>query len=699
MATTQAATDRERLLGGLPVAERRLELAGVSTAVLEGGDGPPLVLLHGPAGNATHWMRAIPGLVAAHRVIAPDLPGHGASAVVAGGDLDARRALDWLDALIERTCSSPPALVGYALGGALAARFAAGRGDRLSRLVLVDALGLTAFAPAPEFAGAIGAFLAQPDQRTHDGLWRHCAHDLDRLRRRMGDDWAPFEAYNIDRARTPSVAAAVHGLLTDVGGPAIPPEDLARIAVPTTLVWGRHDAATPLPVAQAAAARHGWALRVIEDCADDPPLEQPEAFVRTLRAALGEPPARPRADDRQTRALAAAGFGGEVVGRGDPRYDELRAVFNAMIDRRPALIARCADADDVAVAVGFARERGLPLSVYGGGHNVTGNAVGDDGVVDRPAADEGRPRRSRGADGRAEAGLTWGEMDAATQDHGLAVTGGRMSDTGIGGLVLGGGSGWIERKYGYAVDNLLSVEVVTADGRILTASEDENPDLFWGLARRRRQLRRRHALRVPAAPDRPDRARPACSCTRPRWRPRCCANFRDVMADAPDEVGAGVALLTAPPEEFVPEPVRGRPVVGVILCYAGPARGGRGGPAAAARVRPAGARPGGADAVHRRPAARRSELPAGMRNYWNGDFLAGLPDEAIEILCRFHLSKPSAADPDPHASRRRRGARVPDGAMAIGQREAPFNIHITSLWADGARTTANIAWTRESAPR
>ena len=155
---TQRASDgedvRERLLAGIPAEERRLQLAGVSTAVLEGGDGPPVVLLHGPGANAAHWMRVIPDLVTTHRVVAPDLPGQGASEV-AGGPLDAERVLAWLGELIERTCSSPPALVGNALGGAIAARFAAEHGDRLGRLVLVDALGLTPFEPAPEFGAAL----------------------------------------------------------------------------------------------------------------------------------------------------------------------------------------------------------------------------------------------------------------------------------------------------------------------------------------------------------------------------------------------------------------------------------------------------------------------------------------------------------------------------------------------------------------
>jgi pimeloyl-ACP methyl ester carboxylesterase len=277
---------RERLLAGLPVTERRLQLAGVSTAVLEGGDGPPVVLLHGPGGYAAHWMGVIPGLVPTHRVIAPDLPGHGASEA-ADGALGAERVLGWLGELIERTCVSPPAVVGQLLGGAIAARFAIDRGDSLNQLVLVDTFGLTEFQPVPEFGFALRQFLAQPTEATHQDLWRHCAFDLDGLRRRMGERWKPFEAYNLERASTPSVQAALATLMERFGTPAIPAPDLARIAVPTTLIWGRHDRATPLSVAEAASARYGWPLHVIENANDDPPVERPEALLDALRATLG----------------------------------------------------------------------------------------------------------------------------------------------------------------------------------------------------------------------------------------------------------------------------------------------------------------------------------------------------------------------------------------------------------------------------
>ena len=277
---------RRQLLARMPVTERRLLLAGISTAVLEAGDGPPVVLLHGPMANATHWAGMIPRLAATHRVIVPDLPGHGASEMTGDGRIDAGRVMEWLGGLIEQSCKTPPALVGQLLGGAIAARYAGAHGNRLSRLVLVDTFGLCPFQPAPEFGRALSHFLAQPTERTHTDLWRHCAFNLDGLRQRMGERWQTFEAYNLDRARTPSVQAAVAALMEHFGIPAISTSDLARIAVPTTLVWGRHDRATPLAVAEEVSVRFGWPLHVIEDCNDDPPVEQPDALLRTLGVAL-----------------------------------------------------------------------------------------------------------------------------------------------------------------------------------------------------------------------------------------------------------------------------------------------------------------------------------------------------------------------------------------------------------------------------
>jgi pimeloyl-ACP methyl ester carboxylesterase len=278
------ASPREQVLSWIPLVERHLSLAGILTAVLEGGEGPPVILLHGPSGYAAHWMRIIPDLASTHHIIAPDLPGHGASEF--DRSVDGNRVLAWLGELIDKTCSSPPALVGQLLGGAIAARFAARRGNQVSRLVLVDTFGLSPFRPAPDFAQALADFLDGPCEHTHRNLWRYCAFDFDRVRERMGARWQPFEAYNLDRARRIGATANVSTLMAEIGIPAIPRAELERIAVPTALIWGRHDLATPLSIAEAASKQYGWPLHVIDGAADAPDLEQPEAFLLALRAAL-----------------------------------------------------------------------------------------------------------------------------------------------------------------------------------------------------------------------------------------------------------------------------------------------------------------------------------------------------------------------------------------------------------------------------
>lgn len=290
-------TPRKQLVDRGPLAERQCELAGVPTAVLEGGDGPPLVLLHGQGEFAATWMRIIPALATTHRVVAPDLPGHGASGI--GDDsLDRDRVLAWLDDLIAQTCAAPPVLVGHLLGGAIAARFAARHGDRLGRLVLVDTCGLRWYRPTIGFGLAMVRFMARPTERSRDRLFQQCFVDLDGVRQQMGGDMEVLEAYALDRARSPRLKAALRALMPRFGMPPIPPEELSQITVPTTLIWGRHDLQTPVRTAEAAAARHGWPLHIIDDAADDPAHERPGAFLEALRTALEDSHAR--SPDRST---------------------------------------------------------------------------------------------------------------------------------------------------------------------------------------------------------------------------------------------------------------------------------------------------------------------------------------------------------------------------------------------------------------
>jgi len=278
---------RRRVLAGAPVTERRLDLAGVSTALLEAGDGPPVVLLHGQGGWSGVWLPVAGDLAATHRVIAADLPGLGAS-LVPGGPPDAARVLDWLGELIRQTCPAPPALVGVSLGASIAARFAIAHPDRLSRLVLVDAGSLARFRPAPGVLLALVRFVARPSERSQRSFLRQVTVDPAGARAAIGERWEASQAYGLELARTPSVREANRRLLRELGTKVIPPAELARIAVPTSLIWGRQDRVMRLRIAEEASARYGWPLRVIED-AGHFVVEQPEAFRRALRAALGGP--------------------------------------------------------------------------------------------------------------------------------------------------------------------------------------------------------------------------------------------------------------------------------------------------------------------------------------------------------------------------------------------------------------------------
>jgi pimeloyl-ACP methyl ester carboxylesterase len=287
MSTKLHTNARDALLAGMPVHERRLELAGVSTAVLEGREGPPLLLLHGPGAYAAAWQTVIPELTTSHHVVAPDLPGHGAS-TVGEAPLDADRVLGWLGELIEETCAAPPVVVGQLVGGAIAARFTADRPEAVERLVLVVPFGLAPFEPTPAFGAALRGFLTAPGENTHDELWQHCVFDFDALRARPATRWRLLRAYNLDRAADPHVTYAINALIEHFGLAAIPEDVLRGIVVPTSLIWGRHDSIVPLSVAQHASVRFGWPLHVLEHAGNEPALEAPEEFVRTLRTILGE---------------------------------------------------------------------------------------------------------------------------------------------------------------------------------------------------------------------------------------------------------------------------------------------------------------------------------------------------------------------------------------------------------------------------
>lgn len=292
-AGSAPAAPRERLLTGLPVEERTLTAAGIPTTLLEGGKGAPIVILHGPGEFAARWFRVIPGLVEHHRIVIPDLPGHGASGV-GDGVLDAARIIEWLDGMLDATCPEPPVLVGHILGGAIGARFALERPERLRRLVLVDSLGLAPFRPSPRFALGLLGFMVRPTERSYERMMAQCEHDSRALADAIGSDWEAVRDYAIEQARDPRSGKALRTLMKSVGVPPLEPERLARMQVPTTLIWGRHDRALKIGIAEEASRRYGWPLHVIEDTADDAPFEQPAAFLATLEHVLETHVARNR---------------------------------------------------------------------------------------------------------------------------------------------------------------------------------------------------------------------------------------------------------------------------------------------------------------------------------------------------------------------------------------------------------------------
>jgi FAD/FMN-containing dehydrogenase len=393
--------------------------------------------------------------------------------------------------------------------------------------------------------------------------------------------------------------------------------------------------------------------------------------------------------------LSLPGFTGTVMCPGDDGYDEARRVFNGLVDSSPAVIARCMSTDDVAAAVRYARANGLTVSVYGGGHGVTGAAVAQGSLcVDlRGMKTVDVDPDSRTA--RAAGGLTWGELDAATQAHGLAVTGGRVPSTGVAGLTLGSGSGWLERKCGFTCDNLLAAEVVTADGNVVTASETDNQELFWGL----RGAGGNFGI-VTTFTFKLHEIGPmvwgGMLIFPPQRAAEVLRSYRDFVAKAPDEVGGGLAFVTAPHEEFVPEPARGEPMVGIICCYAGRAEDG---PAAYAPLLELGPVMAMVDVM---PYVAVQGLiepgnQKGKLNYWTGDFYDELPDEAVDTLVAIATQPVSPMTQIIVVPGGGAIARVDDEAMALGSRQAAFNLHFLGMWDAPADTQRNIDYIRNLA--
>jgi FAD binding domain/Berberine and berberine like len=386
------------------------------------------------------------------------------------------------------------------------------------------------------------------------------------------------------------------------------------------------------------------------------------------------------------------GFGGSIVAPADAGYDEHRAVWNAMIDKRPACIARCSTPDDVAAAVQFGREHDIPVAVRGGAHSAAGKGTCDDGIVvdlspmNTVEVDAGRRTA------RAGGGTTWGAYDAATQEAGLATPGGVISTTGIAGLTLGGGFGWLSRRFGLSCDNLLSADVVTADGRTLTCSEDSNAELFWGLRGGGGNFGVVTSFEYRLHPVGPlvlggligwplDQATDVL------------AFHREQTRNLPAEIGMSAAFVTAPPLPFVPEELQFKPAIVVILCWSGDVDEGR------EVVKPWLDLAPPIQMVDGMPYTVMNSIqddlaPKGRHSYWKSGYLTDLPDDAIAGAAGVAAGVPSPFSLAELVLWGGAIAQVGDDATAFGQRHGRFLFHAISMWEGPDNTDANVAWPR-----
>jgi FAD/FMN-containing dehydrogenase len=384
---------------------------------------------------------------------------------------------------------------------------------------------------------------------------------------------------------------------------------------------------------------------------------------------------------------ALSGISGRVLTPGNEGYDEARRVHNGLIDRRPAVIVQCRNADDVATAIRFARESGLDISVRGGGHNVAGRCVVDDALMIDLSPMKAAEVDVEARTVRAEGGCTWADLNGAAAEHDLAVTGGAISTTGIAGLTLGGGLGWLMGKYGLAADNVLAIELVTAEGDVLDVTADSDPDLFWGLRGgggnfgvATKLTYRLHPLEaitggliahpIEAAPD-------------------MLRFYRDAVADVSDDVMVFAGLVHAPDGS-------GAKLGAMVVCHAGS--------------------PDQAEAdlvpfkewgsplmveVGPMPYPVMNTLlddgfPMGSLNYWLSGFTTGLSDGLIETAAERFASAPSPMAAILFEHFHGAVTRVGESDTAVPHRQEGFNMLLPTVWMDPADNEANIAWTRDT---
>ena len=384
---------------------------------------------------------------------------------------------------------------------------------------------------------------------------------------------------------------------------------------------------------------------------------------------------------------------GTVITPDDAGYDEARTVYNAMIDRRPAVIVRADDVNDVAAAVDHARESDFPIAIRGGGHSVPGFGTIDDGVVIDLSGMRGVSVDPAKRVARAQGGATWGDFNEATHEHSLATTGGIISTTGVAGLTLGGGIGYLTRGHGLACDNLIGAEVVTADGQTVKASADENADLLWALRGGSGNFGVATALEFQLHPLSDvyggpmffelEHARDLLE-----W-------YRDFIADAPEQFGGFPAFQIAPPLPFIPEERHGDTFVIFVACWAGPLDEGEAIVDKIKDVAPVVAEHVGPMPYPALNSAFDGLVPAGLQHYWKANFVRELSDEAIEAHLE-HGPKVPAVNSTMHIYPINGAAqRVGPEDSAFGHRDASFAPVIAGMWPDPAQNEENIAWVKD----
>jgi FAD/FMN-containing dehydrogenase len=409
--------------------------------------------------------------------------------------------------------------------------------------------------------------------------------------------------------------------------------------------------------------------------------------------ATRTPPAPPT--DASAFDELAESFSGELLLPSSPDYDAARRIWNGAIDRSPTCIARCTGVADVVSAVRFARERELLAAVRSGGHGVGGHAVCDGGLVIDMSAMKGVRVEPQTRTARAQAGVLWGELDRETQLHGLATVGGIVTHTGIAGLTLGGGIGWLMRKYGATVDNLLSVDLVTADGDLVTASADEHPDLFWGIRGGGGNFGVVTSFEYRLHPVGP------IVLAGPVFHPledapEVLRFYREFAADAPDELTTIFELSVAQPLPFLPADVHGKPIIMVGACYAGAPDEGL------EVVRPLKAFGNPiADVIEPKPYLALQSMfdpfvPHGWHRYWKSVELPRLTDEAIDTLVE-HAS--AQTSPQSYCIVFQLGGalgRVGRDETAFTQRDAAYNVNVNAVWTpEDPDGESHVRWARD----